>query len=99
VIVVSEAVVAADAERERRELLVVELQKELVAERQQRKIILGLCAVLGATSDITGLCLLVTGDLAVGTMLTFSGIAFLVLALAFRSLKIKVGLFEIEAER
>lgn len=90
-------VASAQEERDEAKKLAVAREKQLLAERRHRKLILTLSAVLGAIFAVSGLVVSVIGNLETGNGLTIAGIVFLVLALAFRHFKFKVGPFEIEA--
>lgn len=92
-----ERVASAQKERDAAKKLSLEREQELLAERRERKLILRLCAILGIVFAATGLIFFATGNVTAGGALTLSGIAFIVLALAFRHIKMKLGPIEIEA--
>ena len=94
-----ERVVSAQEERNAAQELALKRERQLLAERQDRKLILRFCAILGAIFAVTGLIFFAIGSLATGSALTLCGIAFLVLALAFHYFKFKAGPFEIEAKQ
>lgn len=92
-------VASAQQERDEAKKLALAREKALLEERHQRKLILKFCAILGAIFAVSGLVFFAIGNLNTGYALTLSGIAFIVLALAFRYFKFKVGPFEIEAKQ
>jgi len=94
-----ERVASAQTERDEAQKLALKREQELLAERRQRKLILRFCAFLGVIFAVSGLVFFATGNLTTGSALTVSGIAFIVLALAFRYFKMKIGIFEIEAKQ
>lgn len=89
----------ATLEREKAEKLALARERELLVEKREKKFILRFCAIIGGISAFLGLIFLAYSNLTSGVPLTIFGMAFIVLALAFKYFKIKMGPIEIEAEQ
>lgn len=94
-----EKVTSAERRRAEAEKRALQREQELIAEKTQRRLIFKLCAILGTIYALFGLALIGTGNLTAGVALAASSIVFIVIALAFRHIKIKAGPLEIEAKR
>lgn len=94
-----EKVASAQLERDEAKKLALEKERELLAEKRHRKLILRICGVLGSIFAFFGLFFSATGNLTTGVVLVMPGIVFIILALTFRYVKVKAGPFEIEAKQ
>ena len=92
-------VLEANQKKQEAERLAQQKEEQLLAETQRRKMILKICAILGTAFAVFGLLFLAVSNLVTGIALTCAAIAFLVLALGFRHIKLKTGPFEMEANR
>lgn len=92
-------VAQAEQGKENAEKRALRREQEFLAERKVKNYILRFCAILGGIAAIVGLIYLAYSNTTSGVPLVLFGILFMILALAFRQFKIKMGPIELEAQQ